>query len=209
MRLVDVLCAAVAVAGLTAPALALDWDETVDGDLSGDFANPTDIGMLSLGGNSVTGTSGFANFPPPVGDVDYWSFTVPDALELSEVVLTNYAGDDFSFAAIINAAAFPFDNQSGEGQTGLLTGATVFSSGAADGSPDQIGTDILDNLLAGDNFSDLITIPVNDEGLTIPLPSGTYSFWAQETSGNVIDYTFTFVVTPAPGAAGLLGHLRT
>src|SRR5580765_4231956 len=51
---------------LATPAWATNYDESVNGDLSGDRLNPTHI-TLAPGANLITATAVSANQPPPTG----------------------------------------------------------------------------------------------------------------------------------------------
>ena len=188
------VAAAASTLAVAAPALAqVNYDEAVDGDTSNDGFNTTDLGTLALGSNSITGSMG-SDFD---FDPDYFSFTIGAGQELAAINLSfyeaNIPGDQASFIAIQagNQVTSEFD-------TSVFLGATLI------GNP-EIGTDILDDTV--------VTPLFGGQGATPPLGAGTYSIWWQET-GHLVDYSFEFVVVPAPGAmtamlgAGLIAARR-
>jgi hypothetical protein len=77
---VVVMAVAVAAQGATI------WDESVDGDLSNDQTNPTDITLVSVS-DDVIGTVGGAN---PGEFFDCMRFAVPSGNSVNGIVLTNY-----------------------------------------------------------------------------------------------------------------------
>src|SRR5215831_17958756 len=164
MNLRTKLFVAVAL-GLT--ALAADastlWDESVSGDLSSNGLSPTSL-SASVGSNIVLGTAG----APQGSDIDrdYFSFTIPDGMLLSSIMLlpnTATAGG-LSFIGI----------QPGPQLTVSPTGAGAAAMIAfGHYSNAEIGTNILPSLGQA------------------TLPSGTYSFWVQDTGGPA-NYGFDF-----------------
>jgi hypothetical protein len=74
------------------------WNETTNGDLSGNGNAPTQLGAWGAGTHSVLATSG-------AGDVDDFTFTIPAGLSLSTIVNSAYAGiDGTAFIGIANGA---------------------------------------------------------------------------------------------------------
>lgn len=170
------------IIGRATPAKAFnDYDELIDGDLSGDRFNPTDI-SLSLGSNLLHATS-------VAGDLEYFTMHLPAGGQLDSIVLTTYvSGSPMSFIAVQSGTTFT-EPPAGTNPANLL-GWTHF------GGPDApAGTDILDNLGLG----------AGSIGFTPPLAGGPYTFWSQETGPNTATYTMNFVVTPEPAAIMLLG----
>ena len=94
MQFKSIALAALAVAGFTQSATAATiWDEGIDGDLSGDQAAPTVL-VVGVGSNSITGVT-------QTGDVDFFTFTVPDGANLAQIILTSFdSADDLAFLAI-------------------------------------------------------------------------------------------------------------
>src|SRR5678816_2952113 len=69
--------ASISLAALVLPMLAsADYVESVNGDLSGDFQNPTSIALVPNGSATVSGTIQGAGMGVSV-DLDYFTVTVP------------------------------------------------------------------------------------------------------------------------------------
>jgi predicted outer membrane repeat protein len=82
-----------AVLFLCSASLAFDHDESVDGPLSGDPANPTLLSPVLLGSNTVTGSVASASNP-----ADYFAFAVPTGSSLEAIILDDLdPGADFWF----------------------------------------------------------------------------------------------------------------
>jgi hypothetical protein len=65
------------------------WDESVNGELSSDYTNPTQLGILSAGSNTVIGHVEF--FPSGSGGGlrnDYFTFQIPAGLSLTGIGLS-------------------------------------------------------------------------------------------------------------------------
>jgi len=75
-------CAALMLAMTTGAASADNWDEGVNGDLSGHHSLPTVIN-LSLGSNLLIGSVGAL-------DDDFFLYTVPVGWTLDQVIVVNY-----------------------------------------------------------------------------------------------------------------------
>lgn len=170
---------------LSAPSLALavDWDEGLDGDLSSDQFAPTDFGILAEGAHTVSGATE-ADTP----DRDFWTFDIAPGTELASIVLNSYSGPagGGSFFAIEDGVGFSTLTDA----SGYLGTTLVGNIAGA-----QAGDDVLDDL-GGALFG--------GAGFTGALGPGSYTLWFQET-GDVTEYSFTLNVTPAPGAVALLG----
>ena len=166
--------------------------ESTDGDLSGDFQNPTAL-SFATGSNQIVGSITAGN-PDP--DRDFITFTIQSGFQLSEILLTSYnsfddVGTAESFVAITSGSFTSITDASG------FLGTALISS---------VGEDFLD---------DLGNAGPGGAGFTGPLEAGTYSFWHQETvNGN--DYAFDFIVEAIPepsstlllGLGGVVGLLR-
>lgn len=157
---------------------AVIYTESLNGDLSGSFLNPTVI-SLTPGANTIiaqmgnNGNTGATNG----SDADYFTVTVGAGVSLLSITLDSYTftpnDPGISFAGYVASAAF-----TGQG------GGDIDGSAFIDASSG--------NIL--DDFT----------GSAAPLGQGVYSFWFQETSPNRVDYQLTFNVVPEPSAA-LLG----
>jgi hypothetical protein len=169
-------CIAYGAAGASAASV---WDESVDGDLSGDRFAPTPL-SLSPGVNSVTATS-------TGGDLEYYTFTLPPGQQLENIFLFSYDTlDDVSFIGVQNGTVFTEPNIGADPAN--LLGWTHF------GFTGQVGLDLLPDIGAG----------FDAQGFTPPLPSGSYAWWSQQTSPiTVTTYQLDFVVSPEPGMVSL------
>lgn len=164
-----------ALAGGTTHATTVWDDATID--LSNDRLAPTAI-TVALGHNVVRGLTGDAGSGV---DRDYFSFTIPAGAQLSELWLLP--------ATSVSGGSSFIGMQAGPQVTVTPTGGGIeafYGFGHYDNS--HIGSDILVTLVG----------PAKS-----PVPSGTYSFWVQETGG-VVGYALDFVITPSvpePAAA--------
>ncbi len=151
------------------------WDETNDGDLSDDGTAPSGIFTFNLDGNII-----IASQRGNPRDVDFFAFTIPDGMELTELIVNDYNGvDDVAFIGIDSGAMtdVDFTNPS----AGDLLGGTSYGTAS-------IGNDILPamgNLGGADGF-------------TPPLQAGTYTIWLNQTGGQSTS-TLNFVVEETLG----------
>ncbi len=156
-------------------AHATSYDEAVNGDLSGDRANPTQI-PVTIGSNTITATSS-------AGDVEYFHLAIPTGLRLTNINVISNTSTSLSFIGVQRGTTFT-EPPTGTNVANLL-GYSHF--GPANGT---IGTDILDDIGRGAGAQDF----------TPPLAAGDYTFWSQETSGTPSTYTLSFVVAAVPPA---------
>jgi hypothetical protein len=161
-------------------AYADNYDEGVDGDLSGNQLAPTSI-SLDPGSNTVTATS-------ISGDREYFTMNVPSGFQLSAIMVNSYVSTDMvAFIGVQNGTTFT-EPPTGTNVANLL--------GWAHWGTANIGTDILDDIGAG----------AGSQTFTPPLGAGDYTFWAQQTGANPATYTLDFQLTPVPvGAPALSG----
>jgi len=182
-RLVAVLIALVPLLPLLAgdPAVAAEYDEALDGDISGDRFAPTAI-ALEPGENRVRGFFGLSAVPN-VADLDYFTLDVPAGYELRNIVLAALeAGGANSFLGLAVGAQFPLAPNVPD-PSPLLAWAHVYTA--------QVGLDLMPAVL----------------GLSSPLPAGRYTFWSNETDTSAqasFAYQFNVVAVPEPGTALLL-----
>ena len=195
------ILASIFLTALVLPMLAsADYIESVDGDLSGDFQNPTSIALVPDGSTTVSGTIQGAGMGVSV-DLDYFTVTVPVGQVLAALNVlpgTVGAGAIGSFIAIYPGATAV--NPVGAASTDAL-GYYLYR--AAD-----IGTDILDDM---GTFNFMGTNP--SIGFIPPLPSADYTFWIQEGFNGTFPYNFELVLSSVPepsdhpiDGAGGLGH---
>jgi hypothetical protein len=175
---------------------AVNWDEAVSGDLSGNGAAPTLLGTLSAGDNLITGTMGSLNGTGPL-DADIWNFSVPTGYDLTGINLVDYSATsgsllNDSFMAIATGGSINMSDPS------LHLSNALWGYGT-DGFG-HIYNDLLGLLQAGPIFGGI--------GFSGPLTPGNYTFWVQEGSDQIhysIDFVTTPVPVPEPGGALLLG----
>jgi hypothetical protein len=164
------LLLAIFVVSLYSSLQAQVWDEGNDGDLSDDGTNPSGPFELSLNGNTF-----IANQTGNPRDVDFFAFTIPAEMELTELIVDDYNGvDDVAFIGIDSGATTDVDFMNPS--SGDLLGGTSYGTAS-------IGNDILaamGNLGGADGF-----IP--------PLGSGTYTIWLNQTGG-LSESTLNFIV---------------
>jgi hypothetical protein len=159
-------------------ANADNYNEGIDGDLSGSMAAPTSI-SLDPGSNTITATS-------VSGDVEYFTVSVPAGFQLSALTVVAYTSiDPVAFIGVQNGTTFT-EPPVGTNVANLL-GYTHFGTA-------HVGTDILDDIGAG----------AGSQMFTPPLGAGNYTFWAQQTGANASTYTLDLQLTPAPVGAPAL-----
>lgn len=167
---------------------ALNWDETLDGDLSGDGNTPTFI-LFTDGSNLIDGTMGSLGGIGPL-DADVWTFTIAAGYYLTGISLLGYSaptsGHD-SFMALDDATSINMSDPSLHLSNGLWTEEL-------DGFGNTY-TDLMAILDAGPMFG--------GTGFNGPIGPGDYTFWIQEGSEQ-IQYTLNFVVTPVPEPGGVM-----
>ncbi|MEO0660331.1 MAG: hypothetical protein AAFZ87_02230 [Planctomycetota bacterium] len=160
---------------VSSTALAADYTEAVDGDISDDRLAPTSL-ALDSGDNSVTCDQQGDAFGR---DIDYLRVTVPAGQVLSQLFVDGYV------AAPGNQAFF-----------GFQAGST-FTVDASSASP----ADLLGGAIYGefDVGSDILpsTFALGSMGGSAPLPAGDYTFWLQQTGPNS-EVTLRFVIEGAP-----------
>jgi len=175
------VCLALLVLAVSRPAdaLAVNYDEGIDGDLSDLPANPTSLGTLSLGGNGLSATSGG-------GDFDLITLSIGNGHQLASIVPGSYSGPSVSFIGMQGGTTWTEGLQASIDPQNLL-GWTHFGSGAS-------GSDILDDMATA--FGVI--------GFQQPLPAGDYVFLLQDTGG-AVSYDLTFNVVPEPSSMALAG----
>ncbi len=180
----------------THPVLAdTIYDESTSGDLSNSGLNPTLL-TVGAGDNDVFGTTGRgANGV----DRDYFTFTVPNGLAVTAIVVLpgTATGDDVSFIGVQSGSqvTLPGNAPSAEG----LLGWKHYTAGN------------------GNIINDLSIAAQGSKGFTPPLGPGSYAFWVQELSPGRYNYGFDFELEPfaaavpdsGPGAIGLAAVLLT
>ena len=146
-------------------------DEAADGEISGDAANPLAVD-LAVGANVLSGSV-------QAGNIDYVTVNVPDGYELSGIDLLSYTGPSVSFIGLQEGTQFT-EPPNGTDVANLL-GFHLFGG--------EVGSDILGAIGQGQGT----------QGFTGSLGAGDYTFWIQETGGEV-DYSISLNVAEAPAA---------
>jgi hypothetical protein len=159
---------------------AVIWNETIQGDLSGDRFNPNNL-AISDGTNTLIGSTGFY-------DRDYFRFSLTPNQSITNIFVRDYVSlDDISFIAVQEGTIITEDPDNAN--VANLLGWSFF------GTP-EIGVDILP--LMGSNWGSI--------GFTPPLTGSDYTFWLQQT-GDATDYVLDFVVVPEPSTLIATGGL--
>ncbi|MEM6333982.1 MAG: PEP-CTERM sorting domain-containing protein [Planctomycetota bacterium] len=118
--------ALLAAATLTTPALGVTvWDESIDGDLSGDAFAPTSL-IFSPGVNSIFATTGDPGNRD--GDSrDNFTFDIPAGFELTSVDLVSYTtpGGAFQSSLLQAGTGTAFDNGNPAAATGFIGQSTL------------------------------------------------------------------------------------
>jgi PEP-CTERM motif len=171
------------------------WNETGNGDLSGDHLAPTVVGTLTHGSNQIFGQTGNPGSPdsPTTPDRDYFVITVPVGLHLASItVLPGTTSGNVSFIGLQAGSQFtipPVPNPSSA--AGML--------GWFHYSPAVIGQDILDDMSIPNRLMS------GNSGFTIPLGPGNYAFWVQDTSGGgPFNYGFDLLAVSEPGTIAMM-----
>ena len=180
MSSIFAVSAAVACACSSAAMADIVWDEAIDGSLSTDRFNTTNMGALAVGSNDVIGTtvSGISKF---------FTITIAEGTELSALIVEGWESvDDLGFLGIVEGDFFDVDPANPD-VTQLL--------GYAHYGTLDVGQDILPTMGNGPG----------SQGFSAPLGPGDYSFWVRQGGADPATWDLNFVVTPAPGALALLG----
>ena len=194
---------------------AVLWNEASQGDLSGDLATPTDVGMLGVGSHTVSGksTAGrvedltIAEAPAyPNLDADVWKLTIPSGHYLNKIMLASYATSNphnhtGGTGGTPGGGAF-FAVQSGGQVTAVIPDGSDLLGGTLIGEMPgaQQADNVLDNLGAG-LFS---SAPFNVPTFSGALGAGTYTFWYQEGPMDT-RYTLDFQVSTVPEPGTMAG----
>ena len=174
----------------------LMWDEAIDGDLSGDYMNPTQLYTKSTTNNHVIFTTVGAASNGGNQDREYFTFTIAEGYELASIVLNG----------------FDTDPESNLGFFGVASGTSLPTPPTAPDPTQLLGYALIGEADVGDDILQLMGQGGGSQGFTGALGPGSYTFWAQETGPSTDDWDLNFVieatspVVPGPGAlAGLVG----
>lgn len=176
-------------------AVNIVHNEAVNGDLSSDNLNPTQLN-LSVGSNHIIGsTTGNPNL-----DRDFFSLTIPSGYLLNKIILADYIdldddGLNQGFFAV--QAGSKIETSTINANTPSLLGAAVI--GAESGK--QVGENVLDDLGVANPIRGYSFVGFSSGKLS----EGTYTFWIQETRGGIQRYNLDFVLTPIPEPSTIVG----
>jgi hypothetical protein len=180
MKYRSLLAASSAFFLMIVPSLgAVIHSESINGDLSGIFGSPTPLN-LTTGANIIIaqmGNNGSTGATLAGRDADYFTVTLDPSETLVSITV-----DSFTFSP----------NNPGVSFAGYIAAAAFAGQGEGD-----IDGSAFFNASSGNILDDFT-------GGAAPLGQGTYSFWFQETSNNIVDYQLTLNVIPEPSSA-LLG----
>lgn len=160
---------------LSAPLSGATYVESIDGELSNDFVDPTPL-VMDLGSNLLTG--GLAGGE---SDIDLFRFSVPLGHHLTAIRILGFTGGG------------------GGSFLGLQSGVELSSSPVPSASfPDPIGYAIIS---AADAAVDRDVLPTITSGPPFngvaTLPTGNYVGWLNET-GIASTYQIEFVIAAVP-----------
>lgn len=172
--------AAVVASGSLAHA-GVFYDESVSGDLIGDFASPFAGGNLSVGVNTISGSSVST-------DRDYITFTIPAGMSVTSMTLSSFVSTDDRIFLALTAGTSSIDPDTAPSNLGGMLG---YGHPGTANTTLLLGTDILDDLAAGPGAA----------GFSTPLASGSYTLWIQQTNGQNVDYGFALTAVPEPADA--------
>lgn len=183
-----------AVIGFATAANATNYNEAVQGDLSGSPSTPTSLNYLTLGDNEVVGSSVPSGDPIPDGhgaltnqDNDFFTFNVPIGEVLTHFYLggaTSIADGDRFFLGLYSGKTAAVDPNNPT-PAGLL-GYTL-------PGPSQIGTDLLPALAASDEPG-FPPLPTHFSGNLGP---GSYTVWVVD-GDRPVSYDLRLVTSAVP-----------
>jgi hypothetical protein len=173
---------------LSSPALAGDWDEGVDGDLSDDRLAPTAL-SLAAGSNVVTATQQGDTLGR---DVDYLTTVVPVGTQLSQVVVTSYV------ETVIGNLAF----------IGIQEGSTFTVAYDTAKASDLLGGTVIGNFSVASDILPTMAVLGGSIGFDPPLPAGTYTWWFNQT-GDPSTVTLDFVLDGPVGTNYCVANSNT
>lgn len=184
---------------LTSPQVAIiDGPDAVNGVLYADFSNdglnPTDVGALENGSNTVVAEQVGDDEGPLGRDRDYFTFEVPEGQVLAAINLTGYENqlisDTAGFIAIQEGTQVDTNPETGE-NFGNLLGGLIYGTG-------ELDNDILDLLSQGGNVQGS-----EFPGFALPLEAGSYTIWLNQGADLPTTVTLDFVLIDRPADVNL------
>jgi hypothetical protein len=188
------------IAGVCAGLAALAWpsfalaayNETTDGDLSGNHLSPTAVALTSSGLTSISGSVTGAGSGVST-DLDYFKVTVPAGQVLTNIFVRTGTTSGGATGSFIGLFSGPVGTDPATTTGANLLGYYLYR-------PADIDTNILDDM-ATFNFNG--SNP--SQGFAPPLPAGDYTFWLQEGALGTFNYNFDIELNvPEPTTPALL-----
>ncbi len=187
------------------------YSELVDGELSGDSDNPTDLGLFLpasdlITANSVTGQVTAIGAGGFGGTADVFTFEIGAGHQLDSIFLTSFSTVSGAavFVALDDGPTFQYTAPEINDQFNLPDLSQILGGTVAGTANVDFDIDVLADLENAVNLG-------NGSAFNVPLGPGQYSFYIQET-GPESDYTFAFNVSdvaaiPEPSSLAVLGVL--
>jgi hypothetical protein len=179
------------------------WDESANGDLSNDRLNPTNV-TLGYGDGSMFASDGG-------GDVDYIHVHLQPGYTLDAIIQVNWSGIDQKGFVGVQAGDTFTEPASGTNVANLL-GWTHFGPASWNNGQDFLAAMGSQGTIKG---LDGEAEGAGAIGFSGPLTGSDYTFWFNQTSGNVEHFQIDFIATPEPagflaliGGIGLLARRR-
>ncbi|MBJ44370.1 MAG: hypothetical protein CMJ80_14035 [Planctomycetaceae bacterium] len=203
------------IATLTFPAIShgavISYGENVQGDLSDDPVNPTELPSpltnLDVGIHTISGKA-LNDLGSRLDTKDYWVFQIEPNTLISSIKLTQYDTDSYEtvgnggFLGIADSDSITANN----GSVGNLIGGALVGINAGTAVNDEL----VDDLQGGLTFG-----PFSIPAYPGDFGPGVYSFWFQEgnptpdtppqfggpglnSEDDFVDYTFEFTVSVVP-----------
>ena len=153
-------------------------------DLGDNAFNPSALGALSQGDNTISGVINEGGAFKP----DVFSFTIDSDLQLTSLT--------FEFSSDLSSHFLAFKDSSGAfDHTDTILFAALVSSA-------QNNLNILEIEQDGGDVAEDSGLP-RPLGFDLPLPSGEYTLWFQETSNETVSYTFNLTTVSIPEPTSL------
>ncbi len=185
------------------------YSESVNGSLSSNSNNPTNLGIFTLGVNSVSGSVSFIGPGGSNDTADIFSFRIEPGQVLQSIILSSYSSrrtvdggtepaPGNMFLAIDDSATFGYTKEEINAGAPPDLSRILGGSLVGDTNPNRVGTNIL-SVLASSATNN--TFP--PRSFVTPLSSGAYSIYIQET-GPLSTYSLTFNVAAVPEPSSML-----
>jgi MYXO-CTERM domain-containing protein len=169
------------------PLAAANYDETVQGDLSGAPAAPT-AWVLAPGANVLSGRAG-RNAQAGTEDYDLTAISILPGQQLDSVIVTSYKNqNEFAIAFFALQAGSPW----------------MDALGSDVGGEHLMGYSHLESSMTGIDLLPEFQSHASDPVFAVPLASGVYTMLIQDID-TTFDYALTFNVSsvPEPASASL------